>query len=89
MPPRLCIKFGIRNDPCSDGGHAVPGKSRCRAHGGGAWARVNPALPERYLREHLNAGGARTRTACAAVLREAGVKLRNDVVSKVWHEVTS
>lgn len=25
--------------PCSDGGYAVRGKSRCRNHGGGAWAR--------------------------------------------------
>lgn len=32
---RVCRLYG---PGCSDGGVAVPGKSRCRRHGGGAWA---------------------------------------------------
>jgi 5-methylcytosine-specific restriction endonuclease McrA len=42
---RVCIRYGRG---CSDGGRCPPGKSRCRAHGGGSWARVNPAAKERY-----------------------------------------
>ena len=56
---RLCIMYG-RN--CSDGGIAVPGKSRCRAHGGGAWARVSPVSRGRY--------GADWQLRRARVLRE-------------------
>jgi 5-methylcytosine-specific restriction endonuclease McrA len=33
---RVCIRYG---PDCSDGGYAVPGRSRCRVHGGKAWAR--------------------------------------------------
>jgi hypothetical protein len=46
MPPkRACILYGPN---CSDGGVAVPGKSRCKAHGGGAWARTSQAAKGRY-----------------------------------------
>jgi 5-methylcytosine-specific restriction protein A len=43
--PRQCI---LRGPKCSDRGRAVPGKSRCAAHGGGAWARTSPASRSRY-----------------------------------------
>ena len=33
--PRACIGG---SGPCADGGIAVPGRSRCRNHGGKAWA---------------------------------------------------
>jgi 5-methylcytosine-specific restriction endonuclease McrA len=56
---RACILYGPK---CSDGGRAVPGKSRCRFHGGGAWARVNPAAKGRY--------GAHWREIRARVLTE-------------------
>jgi 5-methylcytosine-specific restriction endonuclease McrA len=36
MMPRTCIGG---SGPCSDGGIAVSGRSRCRNHGGLAWAR--------------------------------------------------
>ena len=39
MPYRLCLYYGRR---CSDEGRCPPGKSRCKAHGGGSWQRVNP-----------------------------------------------
>jgi 5-methylcytosine-specific restriction endonuclease McrA len=39
MSPRACIG-GV--GPCSDGGYAVKGRSRCRNHGGKAWARQPP-----------------------------------------------
>ena len=42
---RACIRFG---PGCSDGGVAVAGCSRCRAHGGGAWARQPPARQAEY-----------------------------------------
>jgi len=45
VPSRLCLFYG-RN--CSDDGRAVPGKSRCKAHGGGAWARVDPSAKKHY-----------------------------------------
>ena len=35
--PRACIRRGY--GPCSDGGRAVPGSSRCKQHGGGPWGR--------------------------------------------------
>nr|MBA2600219.1 HNH endonuclease [Actinomycetota bacterium] len=58
--PRACILSG---PGCSDGGDAVPGKSRCRAHGGGAWARVDPANKGRY--------GSSWQAIRARVLRES------------------
>lgn len=57
--PRVCILSGPN---CSDDGIAVRGKSRCRAHGGGAWSRVDPASKHRY--------DARWRDLRARVLRE-------------------
>jgi 5-methylcytosine-specific restriction protein A len=45
MPPRLCI---LRGPNCSDEGHCPPGKSRCKAHGGGSWARIDPTAKGRY-----------------------------------------
>ncbi len=42
---RVCILSG---PGCSDGGVAVPGKSRCKAHGGGAWQRTDPSSKHRY-----------------------------------------
>jgi 5-methylcytosine-specific restriction endonuclease McrA len=42
MPPhgRRCLGgYG----PCANGGLAVPGRSRCRNHGGKSWARQPPA----------------------------------------------
>ena len=60
MPIRkACL---LRGPGCSDGGLALPGRSRCRAHGGGAWARTNPANKKHY--------GADWRTIRARVLRE-------------------
>jgi 5-methylcytosine-specific restriction endonuclease McrA len=44
-PRRTCIRSG---PGCSDNGVAVPGRSRCRAHGGGAWARRNPEREAEY-----------------------------------------
>jgi 5-methylcytosine-specific restriction endonuclease McrA len=34
--------------PCADGGRAVEGRSRCRNHGGNAWARVPRERLARY-----------------------------------------
>lgn len=56
---RACI---LRSHKCSDGGIAVPGKSRCRAHGGKAWKRTDPASKHRY--------GADWQKLRARVLRE-------------------
>lgn len=42
--------------------HALPGRSRCKEHGGGSWARVNPAAKGHY--------GADWRKIRAQVLRE-------------------
>jgi 5-methylcytosine-specific restriction enzyme A len=56
---RACIRQGAG---CSDGGIAIPGRSRCRAHGGGAWARTDPASKGRY--------GAQWQRRRAQVLRE-------------------
>jgi 5-methylcytosine-specific restriction enzyme A len=42
---RVCIRYGRG---CSDGGRCPPGKSRCRAHGGSSWARVDPVAKGRY-----------------------------------------
>jgi 5-methylcytosine-specific restriction endonuclease McrA len=33
--PRPCIRRGGGYGPCSDGGRAIPGRSRCRAHASG------------------------------------------------------
>ena len=62
MTQRQCIRYGRG---CSDGGVAVPGRSRCRAHGGDSWSRIDPAakrgygadwqgIRERVLRESPN-----------------------------------
>ena len=40
--PRACI---VRDGRCSDGGRAVTGQSRCRAHGGRAWGWSRPMAP--------------------------------------------
>lgn len=40
MPSRACLLYG---PGCSDNGRAVLGTSRCKAHGGGKWARTKPA----------------------------------------------
>ena len=56
---RLCIVYGRG---CSDEGRCPPGKSRCKAHGGGSWARVDPAAKRRY--------GAAWQVLRARVLRE-------------------
>ena len=46
MPiPKACLLSG---PGCSDNGVAVPGKSRCRAHDGAAWSRVDPESKHRY-----------------------------------------
>lgn len=45
LPKRACILYGPN---CSDGGIAVPGKSRCKAHGGRAWQRTDPRSKHRY-----------------------------------------
>jgi 5-methylcytosine-specific restriction endonuclease McrA len=42
---RACIRHG---PDCSDDGIAVPDRSRCRAHGGGAWARRPPTRQAEY-----------------------------------------
>jgi 5-methylcytosine-specific restriction endonuclease McrA len=42
---RVCVR---RGPGCSDNGYAVPGRSRCRAHGGGAWARQPPSRQLAY-----------------------------------------
>lgn len=56
---RACILCG---PGCSDDGIAVSGKSRCAAHGGGAWSRVDPSSKHRY--------DARWRDRRARALRE-------------------
>jgi len=58
-----CILYGR---DCSDEGKAVPGRSRCRAHGGGAWARTSPASRGRYGRRwnELRAEVLREEPAC-------------------------
>jgi len=43
--PRACIRYG---PGCSDGGIAVPGRSRCRAHRGQEWARQPAARQASY-----------------------------------------
>ena len=58
-PKRACILFGPGR---SDDGIAVDGRSRCRAHGGGPWARVSPISKERF--------GADWNQRRARVLRE-------------------
>lgn len=47
MPPhgRRCLGG---SGPCADGGLAVPGRSRCRNHGGKAWARQPPERLAHY-----------------------------------------
>jgi 5-methylcytosine-specific restriction endonuclease McrA len=60
MPPRACILYGPK---CSDGGRAVPGKSRCKFHGGEAWQRTDPSSKHRYDSGHW-------RELRARVLRE-------------------
>jgi 5-methylcytosine-specific restriction enzyme A len=59
MRRRSCIRQG---PGCSDDGIAVNGKSRCRAHGGEAWQRVDPASKHNY--------DAHWRAMRARVLRE-------------------
>ncbi len=59
MLRRACI---MSNRHCSDDGLALPGKSRCRAHGGGAWQRTNPSSKHRY--------GAAWQETRARVLRQ-------------------
>ena len=59
MLRRACI---MSNKHCSDGGMALPGKSRCKAHGGGAWQRTDPSSKHRY--------GAHWQEIRARVLRE-------------------
>jgi 5-methylcytosine-specific restriction endonuclease McrA len=44
---RRCITPG-GGRTCSDNGYAVPGRSRCRAHGGGAWGRQPPGRQAAY-----------------------------------------
>ena len=39
MIRRPCIR---RGPDCSDGGLALPGRSRCARHGGKSWSRVPP-----------------------------------------------
>ena len=56
---RACILAG---PGCSDGGMALPGKSRCKAHGGGAWQRTDPSSKHRY--------GAHWEETRARVLRQ-------------------
>lgn len=56
---RACILSGPH---CSDDGIAVPGRSRCRAHGGGSWERTDPSSKKRY--------DAAWRAVRARVLRE-------------------
>jgi 5-methylcytosine-specific restriction endonuclease McrA len=34
--------------PCADGGNAVPGRSRCKNHGGRAWSRIPPSRLAAY-----------------------------------------
>jgi 5-methylcytosine-specific restriction enzyme A len=43
--PRVCL---LRGPGCSDGGVAVPGSSRCRAHGGRVWQRKDPSRQAAY-----------------------------------------
>ncbi len=57
---RACI---LKGPNCSDDGIAVPGRSRCRFHGGGAWERTDPSAKHRY--------DARWRDLRARVLRES------------------
>ncbi len=45
MSRRQCLLYGKH---CSDGGFAVPGRSRCRAHGGRAWAGQPPERQQHY-----------------------------------------
>jgi 5-methylcytosine-specific restriction endonuclease McrA len=42
---RICIGGP---GPCADGGRAVPGRSRCRNHGGKAWARQPASRRDHY-----------------------------------------
>jgi 5-methylcytosine-specific restriction endonuclease McrA len=67
MPTRACL---FRGPDCSDGGHAVPGGSRCRAHGGGrkpfAGAKQRyRRLPEPIRQAVLERDGRRC-TRCGA-----------------------
>jgi 5-methylcytosine-specific restriction protein A len=57
---RLCLYYGSN---CSDEGRCPPGKSRCKAHGGGSWARVSAISKGRY--------GASWQQLRARVLRES------------------
>jgi 5-methylcytosine-specific restriction protein A len=56
---RACI---LQGPGCSDNGLAVPGRSRCRAHGGKNWSRTDPASKHKY--------GAHWQETRARVLRE-------------------
>ena len=53
MLPRACIVAGGSTIPCSDGGIAVPGQSRCRAHmykhGWGKYALKHPDRAAFYV----------------------------------------
>jgi 5-methylcytosine-specific restriction protein A len=42
---RRCLLYGPR---CSDGGYALPGASRCRAHSRSGWGRRPPANAYAY-----------------------------------------
>lgn len=65
MPDRLCLLYG---PGCSDGARCRPGQSRCGAHGGRGWARVDPEARRRYddpLWKSLRAAQLREEPMCA------------------------
>lgn len=61
--PRACIKPSQSSAPCSDGGIAVPGQSRCRAHmykhGWGKYALKHPDRAAFYASAHWRERRAR------------------------------
>jgi 5-methylcytosine-specific restriction endonuclease McrA len=79
MPPRLCI---VEGPDCSDGGNAVPGTSRCRAHTNSNWGRYKPKHADVYktgIWQRLRARVLREEPVCA----EEGCQERSTSVDHV------